>query len=35
LGKDNVIGIFPEGISSDSPDLVPLKAGVAIMAFGA
>lgn len=29
------IGIFPEGGSHDRPDLLPLKAGVAIMALGA
>jgi glycerol-3-phosphate O-acyltransferase/dihydroxyacetone phosphate acyltransferase len=29
------IGMFPEGGSHDRPDLLPLKAGVAIMALGA
>ncbi|KAF2749417.1 CTR1 suppressor protein [Sporormia fimetaria CBS 119925] len=28
------VGIFPEGGSHDRPDLLPLKAGVAIMALG-
>lgn len=31
----NCLGIFPEGGSHDRPDLLPLKAGVAIMALGA
>ncbi len=35
LCKGNVIGIFPEGGSSDRADLLPLKAGVTIMALGA
>ncbi|ODV98054.1 hypothetical protein PACTADRAFT_27232, partial [Pachysolen tannophilus NRRL Y-2460] len=35
LSKGNCLGIFPEGGSHDRPDLLPLKAGVAIMALGA
>ena len=35
LNKGGCIGIFPEGGSHDRPDLLPLKAGVAIMALGA
>lgn len=35
LEADGCIGIFPEGGSHDRPDLLPLKAGVAIMALGA
>lgn len=35
LKHGNCIGIFPEGGSHDRTDLLPLKAGVAIMAFGA
>lgn len=34
LRKGNCIGIFPEGGSHDRTDLLPLKAGVAIMALG-
>lgn len=34
LKKGNCIGIFPEGGSHDRTDLLPLKAGVALMAFG-
>lgn len=34
LARDNCIGIFPEGGSHDRTDLLPLKAGVAIMALG-
>ncbi|KAK7203681.1 hypothetical protein BZA70DRAFT_297005 [Myxozyma melibiosi] len=35
LNNGGCIGIFPEGGSHDRPDLLPLKAGVAIMALGA
>lgn len=35
LSEGVCIGIFPEGGSHDRPDLLPLKAGVAIMALGA
>ncbi|CCE79402.1 Piso0_001462 [Millerozyma farinosa CBS 7064] len=35
LSKGHCIGIFPEGGSHDRTDLLPLKAGVAIMALGA
>jgi glycerol-3-phosphate O-acyltransferase / dihydroxyacetone phosphate acyltransferase len=35
LKSGGCIGIFPEGGSHDRPDLLPLKAGVAIMALGA
>lgn len=35
LEAGGCIGIFPEGGSHDRPDLLPLKAGVAIMALGA
>jgi glycerol-3-phosphate O-acyltransferase / dihydroxyacetone phosphate acyltransferase len=35
LKDGGCIGIFPEGGSHDRPDLLPLKAGVAIMALGA
>ncbi|KIW63452.1 hypothetical protein PV04_10288 [Phialophora macrospora] len=35
LENGGCIGIFPEGGSHDRPDLLPLKAGVAIMALGA
>lgn len=35
LSNGGCIGIFPEGGSHDRPDLLPLKAGVAIMALGA
>lgn len=35
LSVGGCIGIFPEGGSHDRPDLLPLKAGVAIMALGA
>lgn len=34
LAHNNCIGIFPEGGSHDRTDLLPLKAGVAIMALG-
>lgn len=35
LDKGHCIGIFPEGGSHDRTELLPLKAGVAIMALGA
>ncbi|CAK9437893.1 uncharacterized protein LODBEIA_P22710 [Lodderomyces beijingensis] len=35
LSDGNCLGIFPEGGSHDRPDLLPLKAGVAVMALGA
>lgn len=35
LDAGGCIGMFPEGGSHDRPDLLPLKAGVAIMALGA
>ena len=35
LESGGCVGIFPEGGSHDRPDLLPLKAGVAIMALGA
>lgn len=35
LSHGNCVGIFPEGGSHDRTDLLPLKAGVAIMALGA
>ncbi|KAF8163273.1 glycerol-3-phosphate O-acyltransferase [Crassisporium funariophilum] len=35
LNKGGSIGIFPEGGSHDRTDLLPLKAGVSIMALGA
>lgn len=35
LSHGHCIGIFPEGGSHDRTDLLPLKAGVAIMALGA
>ncbi|KAJ7343517.1 glycerol-3-phosphate O-acyltransferase, partial [Mycena albidolilacea] len=35
LNQGGSIGIFPEGGSHDRTDLLPLKAGVAIMALGA
>lgn len=35
LSHGHCIGIFPEGGSHDRPSLLPLKAGVAIMALGA
>lgn len=34
LHSDGIIAIFPEGGSHDRPDLLPIKAGVAIMALG-
>ncbi|KAL1965058.1 hypothetical protein VTN77DRAFT_6118 [Rasamsonia byssochlamydoides] len=34
LSTGGCIGIFPEGGSHDRPELLPLKAGVAIMALG-
>ena len=33
LSKDQAVGIFPEGGSHDRPEMLPLKAGVAIMAL--
>ncbi|KAJ3254118.1 hypothetical protein HK103_007506 [Boothiomyces macroporosus] len=33
LSKDGAVGIFPEGGSHDRPEMLPLKAGVAIMAL--
>lgn len=35
LGSGGCVGIFPEGGSHDRTELLPLKAGVAIMALGA
>lgn len=35
LSENQCIGIFPEGGSHDRTDLLPLKAGVCIMALGA
>eukprot|EP00358_Blepharisma_japonicum_P004757 CAMPEP_0202941046 /NCGR_PEP_ID=MMETSP1395-20130829/1141_1 /ASSEMBLY_ACC=CAM_ASM_000871 /TAXON_ID=5961 /ORGANISM="Blepharisma japonicum, Strain Stock R1072" /LENGTH=221 /DNA_ID=CAMNT_0049635893 /DNA_START=359 /DNA_END=1023 /DNA_ORIENTATION=- len=35
LRKGGCIGIFPEGGSHDRPNLLPLKAGVCLMALGA
>jgi len=35
LAKNGTIGIFPEGGSHDQGQLIPLKAGVTIMALGA
>lgn len=35
LGNDQCIGIFPEGGSHDRSELLPLKAGVTLMALGA
>lgn len=35
LGHGGCVGIFPEGGSHDRTELLPLKAGVAIMALGA
>jgi len=35
LNENGTIGIFPEGGSHDRPDLLPLKAGVSVMALGA
>jgi len=33
LSQGGVVGIFPEGGSHDNPHLLPLKAGITIMAF--
>jgi glycerol-3-phosphate O-acyltransferase/dihydroxyacetone phosphate acyltransferase len=33
LAKNNAIGIFPEGGSHDRPEMLPLKAGVSVMAL--
>ncbi len=35
LREGHSIGIFPEGGSHDQTDLLPIKAGVSIMALGA
>jgi len=35
LNNNSCIGIFPEGGSHDRTDLLPLKAGICIMALGA
>ena len=35
LAAGKAVGIFPEGGSHDQPSLLPLKAGIAIMALGA
>ncbi|KAI9011720.1 hypothetical protein DFJ74DRAFT_308101 [Hyaloraphidium curvatum] len=35
LGNGGAVGIFPEGGSHDQPELLPLKAGVIVMALGA
>ena len=35
LDAGRAVGIFPEGGSHDQPSLLPLKAGIAIMALGA
>ena len=35
LVRGEAVGIFPEGGSSDRTDLLPLKAGVSVMALGA
>ncbi|KAJ9050330.1 Glycerol-3-phosphate/dihydroxyacetone phosphate acyltransferase, variant 2 [Entomophthora muscae] len=35
LNKGECVGIFPEGGSHDRSDLLPLKAGIAVMALGA
>lgn len=35
LRKGGCVGIFPEGGSHDRPNLLPLKAGVCLMALGA
>ena len=34
LGNGGCLGIFPEGGSTDKSTILPLKAGVCIMAFG-
>jgi glycerol-3-phosphate O-acyltransferase / dihydroxyacetone phosphate acyltransferase len=33
LARNGAVGIFPEGGSHDRPEMLPLKAGVAIMAL--
>jgi len=33
LALGRVVGIFPEGGSHDRPDLLPIKAGISIMAL--
>jgi len=35
LGHGGCLGIFPEGGSHDNPNLLPLKAGICLMALGA
>jgi glycerol-3-phosphate O-acyltransferase/dihydroxyacetone phosphate acyltransferase len=35
LGTGGGLAIFPEGGSTDKPELLPLKAGVCLMALGA
>ena len=35
IGAGEAIGIFPEGGSHDRSDMLPLKAGVTLMALGA
>jgi glycerol-3-phosphate O-acyltransferase/dihydroxyacetone phosphate acyltransferase len=34
LGQGGTIAIFPEGGSHDQTDLLPFKAGIALMTFG-
>jgi len=34
LGNGGCIGMFPEGGSHDNSDLLPFKAGIAMMTFG-
>ena len=34
MNEGKVVGIFPEGGSHDRPDLLPIKAGISIMALG-
>lgn len=33
FAKNNAVGIFPEGGSHDRPEMLPLKAGVSVMAL--
>lgn len=35
LSNNDCVGIFPEGGSHDRSELLPLKAGICIMALGA
>lgn len=35
MDNNGTMGVFPEGGSHDQPDLLPLKAGVSVMALGA